>query len=508
MVQNLSVSKLIAVTLNLSPIPAQFLNFDTVLLLGDSDVINTGERTRSYTDLDSVAADFGTTAPEYLAAELYFSQTPPPNQPLYIGRWAQSATAGVLVGGPLSAANKVMTVWTAVAAGSLHIGFDGQPAIDVTGINLAAQTTLNGVATAIQTALRAKSGTNPEFGNVVVTYNASTSQFTIKSGTTGASSSVTALSAAGSGTDISALLNGTAATLSQLVNGIAAETALQAVTILDNLNSPQWYGLTIASTHIADADYLAIAGFIEGSDITNPHIFGITTADATAVVSGDTTSIGAQLNALGYRRTFVQYSVNNPYAAMSILARGSVVNFNESLSVITFMWKTEPGVVAENLSASQAAALDANHYNYFATYNNGIAIVTNGMVANGDFIDNTWDLDWELNQIQTDVFNLMYTAGTKVPQTDSGNHMIKTVIEKALGQGVVNGTFAPGVWNKPGFGNLSYGDFLSKGYYVYQPPIATQADADRAARKSVPFQAAAILAGAVHTVSITVNVNR
>jgi hypothetical protein len=32
--------------------------------------------------------------------------------------------------------------------------------------------------------------------------------------------------------------------------------------------------------------------------------------------------------------------------------------------------------------------------------------------------------------------------------------------------------------------------------------------ADRAARKSVPFQVAAKLAGAVHSVAITVNLNR
>lgn len=43
---------------------------------------------------------------------------------------------------------------------------------------------------------------------------------------------------------------------------------------------------------------------------------------------------------------------------------------------------------------------------------------------------------------------------------------------------------------------------------MYQPPIATQSQADREARKSVTFQVAAKEAGAIHGADILVNVNR
>lgn len=71
-----------------------------------------------------------------------------------------------------------------------------------------------------------------------------------------------------------------------------------------------------------------------------------------------------------------------------------------------------------------------------------------------------------------------------------------------------NGCLAPGVWNSAGFGALNQGDTLAKGYYVYAPPIATQSQADREARKAVTFQVAAKEAGAIHSVDILVNVNR
>lgn len=499
----LSVSRLINVQLVLTPIAAQGLNFDSMIIVGDSDVINVHDRIRSYNTFTEVADDFDSTTPEYAAAQLFFQQIPQPSQ-LYIGRWAQAATAGLLLGGPLTATQQLIATWQAILNGGFHIRVDGAvaPGTNITGINLSGATNMNGVATLIQTAVQTAGGA---LALVTVTWNGS--QFIFRSGTTGIASSVVALTAPTAGNDLSTMLLCTAATLSETVQGIAAETALQAVQILDNL-SVFWYGLTFASTHTVDADFVAIAGYIEASSAGNVHLFGLTTNEAAALLTGDTTSIGAQLKALGYRRTFDQWSSTIPYANTSLFGRGCTVNFDENLTVITFAWKQEPGVVAENLGPSQADALDANNYNYFANYNNGTATTQRGQVVNGDFIDNTWDLDWLVNRIQTDVYNLLYTSPTKVPQTDAGMHLIKTTIEASCSAGVNNGTLAPGTWNAAGFGQLQQGDFLNKGFYVYQPPLASQPQSEREARHSVPFQVAVKLAGAVHDVAITVNVNR
>ena len=65
MANGLPVSRLINVTINMSPLAAQGASLNTALLLGSSAVIDTGERMRAYGGIDAVAADFGTTAPEY-----------------------------------------------------------------------------------------------------------------------------------------------------------------------------------------------------------------------------------------------------------------------------------------------------------------------------------------------------------------------------------------------------------------------------------------------------------
>lgn len=505
MSKGLPVSRLISVDVVLTPLAAQFLNFNSLLIVGDSNVINTADRIRSYDSLAAVATDFGTTAPEYLAADLFFSQVPQPSQ-LYIGRWAQAATHGLLVCGALTAAQQVMSNWTAITTGAIKIAVDGGSLTNCTGLDFHLQSNLNGVASVIQTAVRALAGA---FANVTVTWNSTYNQFTFASGTTGASSAVAALTTPGSGVDITAQLMGTAATLEETVQGIAAESAVTAVTILDQA-AQQWYGLMFAAgtnnADFMDSDALAVAAYIQGS--SNPHVFGVTTSEAAAITTNDSTSIGYQLKQLAYSRTLYQYSTSSAYAMASFFGRAFTVNFAQNNSTITMMYKQEPGVVAESLTATGADALDSNYYTYYADFNNNTMIIVNAQMASGAFFDEIWGLDWLANQVQTDVYNLLYTSPTKIPQTDAGTHQIVNAIEAACQAGVNNGLLAPGTWNSAGFGQLAQGGYLAKGYYIYAPPVASQAQADREARKSVPIQVAAKLAGAVQTVDITINVNR
>lgn len=77
-----------------------------------------------------------------------------------------------------------------------------------------------------------------------------------------------------------------------------------------------------------------------------------------------------------------------------------------------------------------------------------------------------------------------------------------------MDQAVVNGLVAPGVWNGGDIGELMAGDTLTKGYYVYAPAVASQAQADREARRAPVIQVACKLAGAVHYADVEINVVR
>ena len=486
----LSTQTLIDGTVNLSPNAAQYDNFDSLVAIGSSSVIDVTQRLRSYNSLSSVGADFGTSAPEYLAAEAFFFQTPRPSQ-LYIGRWAQSATSGLLRGGILSKNEQALAAWHAITTGSMHITVDGGAQQTLNGLAFATVTNMNGVATVI----------NGELSGAVCIWNGQ--QFIVTSNSTGAASTVIYATATGTGVDVSALLKMTAATASGLVNGIVAESLLTAVTIIDALPT-KVYGMVAVSPFAVDSDHEAIAAFIEATN----HVYGITTTE-TAVYDGTvTTDLASVLKASGYKRSFVQYS-ENPYAVCSWFGRAFTVNFNANNSVITMMYKQEPGIAPETLTDAQAAVLTSKNCNVFVNYDNGTAILQNGIMSGGVYFDEIHCADWLQNRIQTDVFNLLYVNPTKIPQTDGGNHQIVTVIESSCDAGVNNGAIGEGLtWNFGGFGQLSQGQVLPKGYYVYAPPISTQSQADRAARKSVSIQVAATFAGAIHTVAILINVNR
>lgn len=487
----LSVSDVVNVQVVMSPKAAAMRNFGSLLILGASNAIDTNERLRLYTSLDAIATDFGTTAPEYLAADLYFSQTPQPAV-CYIGKWAQAATSGILHGGILTTAQQALANFTAIINGGMKITIDGTQK-SLTALNFSGATNLNGIASIVTTAL-AGAGT--------VTWNATYGRFEVTSATTGATSTVSQATAPTSGTDVSGLLG---LATGSAVAGIAAESMLSAVTTLANMSN-DWYGLNVAASGIQDSDRLAVAGFIEGASVS--RIYGITTQNTAVLDPTQTTDIASQLKALNYKRTFVQYSSSSPHAAASLFGRAFTVDFNGSNTTITLKFKQEPGVAAENLTETQAAALKSKNCNVLVQYNNQTAIVQEGVMVNGYFFDEVHGTDWLQNDVQTAIYNLLYTSTTKIPQTDAGVNMILATIESCLDQAVNNGLVAPGVWSAAGFGALAQGQTLSKGYYVYAPPVSSQAQADREARKAPVIQCAIKLAGAVHSVNTIINVNR
>jgi hypothetical protein len=491
MTQGLNIGRLVRTTLNLSPTATPRRGFGTLLIVGDSNVINGSERLRSYADLESVVTDFGTLAPEYIGAQLYFGQSPRPQQ-LMIGRWIRTATAGFLNGGALSSAEQEITLWTAITAGSFKVTIDGALKT-LTGLNFSAVTNLNGVATAINAVLTG--GT--------IAWNGS--RFVVTSSTTGASSSVAYAVSHTTGTDISAQLKLTLGTASAPISGYASETPLNAVTALSNA-SGQWYGIAFASdTMPTDDQLVAVAGFIEAASIS--RVLSITETNANVKDASYTTDLASRTKTLNYKRTTVQYS-QNKYAGISFLGRAFSVNFSANRSTITLMYKQEPSVTPELLTETEAQTLKAKRCNVFVQYNNDTAIIQYGTMAGPAYFDEMQGLDWLSDATQNSIYNLLYQSQTKIPQTDAGQTQIMATIASVMQEAVNNGLIASGQWNAEGFGQLKQGDYLPEGFYIFSPPMATQAQSIREQRIAPPIQVAVKLAGAIHEVDGVITVNR
>src|SRR3954471_2831687 len=499
MPEGLSVSRVVDVSVSFAPVAAPTANFDTLLIMGDSDVVDTGEVIRTYNELDEVAEDFGTTAPEYLASALFFSQSPRPAI-LYIGRWARTATAGLIAGGFLSGTEQLISTWNLLTNGGFHIRVDGAvtPGVNVTAINLSGATNLNGVATLIQTAVRAAGGA---LANVSVLWNGE--QFIIKSGTTGTSSQVIALTAPTAGDDLSIPLKMTATTFERTVVGIAAETPVAGVVRVDGRG---WYALTFAtSVALTDSQHLAVSAYIEGT--ADKHLYGITANAANILDPLSTADLCSQASLADYIRTVIQYSLQTPFAIASFFGRAFTTNFEGSNTTITMKFKKEPGVLPELLSATQADTLIAKRCNVYVQYNNNTSFTQEGVMSGLAYFDEIHGTDWLANRIQTDVFNVLYQS-PKIPQTNPGVHILVAACENGLAQSAANGLVAPGIWNAPGFGTLNDGDLLKKGWYTFAASVDLQPQSIREQRIAPLIQIALKLAGAVHKASVLINVNR
>lgn len=605
---NLNVNRLINVTVNITPQPVAGRTFNILMVAGDSNVINGLDRFRTYTTLPQVASDFGTTAPEYNAAVLYFGQTPQPTT-LMIGRWLRVATGGINIGGVLAPSAQVLANWTAITSGSFSINIDGTVQ-NLTSLNFSSAANLNGVASVITTALSSgatcvwngfdfqiisgttgagayASGTgtltsNPT-ANDTLTVNGLAITF-VASGPTGSqvliggtnlvtlanllaflvasvnadvtpasystlgnvltvtyktigtggnsftlAKSSTAITLSGStlangtqpssvgyattysgGFDISGMLGLTAAYSQELVAGYAAETALACTQALASA-SQAWYGLMFnASVQPSDSDYEAIAGYVQASPTS--YLFGATTQEAGALSPTSTTDLPYVLEASNYQQVFTQYSSENIAAVASLFGRAFSVDFTQQNSTIMLMYKQQPGVIAENLNNTQANALQAKNCNVLANYSINpsgapTSMIQYGTVANGTFIDEIQGSDWFQNAVQTALFNVLYTAPTKVPQTDQGDEQFVNAAAGICKQAVFNGFAAPGTWNGPAFGSIVTGQYLKLGYYIFIQPVAQQLQANRAARQVPPMQIALKLAGANQTVNMVININ-
>lgn len=295
-----------------------------------------------------------------------------------------------------------------------------------------------------------------------------------------------------------------AKTLDTTESGVT-ETLTEAVNAV--LQYTNWYGLGVADSEaIDDAEWLNVASAIESASLS--RILAITVSDPQTLDAASTADLASRLKAAKYARTFVQFSISSNYAALSAFSRAFTVNFNGSNTTITLKFKQEPGVTYEALTVNQAAALDAKNCNVFVYYQNDAAILQQGVMANGDFFDERHGLDWLQNYVQTNLFNMLYTSTSKVPQTDAGVTRLLANVEQSMDQAVTNGLVAPGIWSGGPVGQLASGETLTKGYYMYAQPLAEQAQADREARKAPLIQVACKLAGAVHYADVQINVVR
>jgi len=485
------VRDIVNVTIQVAALAPAAPTFSRVLCVGSATRLPSYDRLRLYTSLAGVAEDFQSTDSEYAFATTFFARTPMPKE-LMIGRRLIAAFAGTLKSGLRST---TLSDYTAVTAGGFDINIDGTVR-QVHGIDLHSCADLAAVAAAVQTAVQA------ELASTTVTYDGA--NFVVTSPTTGVNSIVgyAVAPTTTATTDLSVIMGLTALKGALRAAGGAAEAPVDSLTALGRIDG-SWYGFGFTK-EVADDDLLAASVWAEA----NAKFHAITYASPAAYDGTSSADLGSRLKAAGLTRTLIQFSSTTDYAVASAAACGFQVNYDQINSTITLEFKQEPGVVPENLTATQYAALKAKNYCYLATVSNGFVMLFNTKTPSGRFFDEIVNLDWFAADLSNNAFTALATSPTKVAQTDKGMEVLLQAAAITCEKAVRNRLAAAAVWTHDGFGALATGDFLQQGYYLYAEPVASQSDADRAARVTPPIQGALCGAGAFHSLDIVFNFQR
>jgi hypothetical protein len=478
------------------------------------------ERTRTYTDIDGVADDWGTATPEYRAASIMFSQTTGIER-IMIGRCAnkptQKWTVGVAQTPTAAAVYKLRVacdnsgVWTsqeadytaaAAAAWTINTAYaqgavvvnDSAPLkfyVCITGGTSAGAGGPTGTGASIAdntvTWMYAGTGVLATASNDAIVYNlkllldafaapvlATTNTLT---GSAGSKSLQILANTAGAFFGVEALdLDFLAIAQTHADPGIAAD--------LDALKkaSSAWYGLV--TLYNSSALVLAAAGWAEA----NEKLYIMSTADSLAATqaNGTGTDILQSLAALTYARTGPFFHpANDEFADAAEIARWFPIPPGGDDWVL----KSLAGVTVRTYTETQQTNLIAKHANYYADLGGANAVQGEGKVSANEYIDVIRGRDWYKARLQERIVNARLSA-EKIPFTPGGIAVFETLLKAQNDEGVDAGFIAPNTPDTP--------------ITVVMPKLSAISTADKQARWLRTARVTFTLAGSVHKISVTV----
>lgn len=441
-----TLSSQVSLTITVDSLGVARAGFGTALVV--SHTATWLERSRTYTDLAGVTADFDAGTPEYIAASALFAQSPHPEQ-IIIGRAALAPTqvyeidVSSVVNSTKYAVNVIAT--GATASNPLTYTSDSSATNDEIVAGLV--TALNGVSSKNYTA--AATGTA---GSQVVTVTATAAAdwFSIE------------------------ILDPTLLAIKQTHTDPGIATDLAAIQV----ENDTWYALH--TMYNSKAYVLAAAAWIE----TQSKIYLVdvneTQAITVAVGSSPTDTLYA-LFALTYNRTAGSY-YPSPAAMFSAAWLGRVLPDDPGSA--TWKFKTLAGIAAVNLTSTHETNLRARKANCYETIA-GVNKTWEGTVAGGTFgfIDTTRGLDWLSDDMTKGVYGAM-SGSEKVPYTNAGlalvRNEIKASLKRAFGMGIINDD-----------------------YVIEMPSISSISSSDKALRRLPNVKWSASLQGAIHEVVIS-----
>lgn len=236
-----------------------------------------------------------------------------------------------------------------------------------------------------------------------------------------------------------------------------------------------WYGFLMDSN--SQAEVVAAAADME----TRIKLFVYNTSDSECFDPSDLNDVFSTLKTSNYARSVGLFSASNLLSYAGAAWMGNRFPFDPGSD--TWAFKTLRGIETDSLSSGKVNAILNKRGNVY-TEIAGLSVTQFGKSASGEWADVTRFIDWLRSEIQIRVFALLVN-NQKIPYTDLGIDMVKSVILGALQAGVTAGGLA-----------------ANPAPEVTAPAAAEVDPTTKATRLLPDVHFTGTLAGAIHTLEI------
>ncbi len=280
----------------------------------------------------------------------------------------------------------------------------------------------------------------------------------------------------------------------------ASESPVQALdAVLDRTSD--FYGVALADAR-TDGEILALEEHASGLAKPVMLFVPLVGTPAAIVAAG---SLLAGLYAASSRRVIAVYAAAVSDAA-AVMGTAMGQQLAHASSAFSLCYKSVGGIVPSVLTQSQVDAIKALGGNVYVTRGYTHHLLENGSTPSGYRYDEVLYLDMIAGDLQDAAVALLAENPDKLPQTDDASAQFISAFSAVLAGYTARGVLATAPWRAPAVGGISPGDYLENGYMLWADSYDSQSEADRAAHKAMPVQAALTLAGSLESVVITVNV--
>lgn len=382
---------------------------------------------------DEVGAYFGTTSEEYARASFYFgwvSKLIVKPSKIAFARWANVAVAPRIFGFVHSQA---VSAWTGISNGTFRLTI-GATTNTIGPLDFTAATTLAGIATIIQTAVRTNSGSM--WTAATVEYNATRGSFDFVGGAVGDNVISAAAPLSGTNIIVNTLLGWTSSGI--FSNGSAIETATDTVSLSAQASSN--FGSFLFQDTLTIEEVTAVATWNNTQNVLYQYMVPVLEADAQDYYD-------ALKNYAGVAVTEIVSSTEYPeMVPMMILA---ATNYERVNSVQNYMFQqfALTPTVTTDAKSNQLDDLRVNYYGRTQTagqqidfYQRGVLMgLASAPVDMNVYANEQWFKDAAGSALMT-----LLLALARVSANVEGRSQVLTALQDVIDRALNNGTISVG----------------------------------------------------------------